>query len=336
MHDAPMRSLGLLALVPLSGLAHDDAHLHFDPAADSVALKTFHSTMELEGGELEATMNGEPVPSEFLPTLELLIQSESSVTLRDRYVESSGGRPGVLERTFVETDQQLEQEQTMVMEGSDMSEDSSSTGTSDLEGETVRFRWDPEEGDYRAEADDLRDPDLLEGLEEDADLRAWLPEGPVGTGDCWTVPADAFACLWSPGGDLAWDHSDERVNGHEPEELIYDGEIELSLSGVHGSDGERVAHVAVEGEITITSVSASDLEEIPVVDGPGTATQIHAMTLEGELLWSLGANRVAGAEIEAEVEAEVTLATEDGAPMPFSSTVRLAGSAHYELTVDAE
>ena len=84
----------------------------------------------------------------------------------------------------------------------------------------------------------------------------------------------------------------------------------------------------------MTTVTASDLADVPVVDGPGTETMHYVHTLEGELRWSLTANRLAGPELVADIEAEHIMETDASNPVDFLSTVPFEGEATYKIEVE--
>lgn len=324
------------ALLTLSGSpSSEEVPLRFAPEADAVATKRFQRTMELSGGELSVVMNGQEVPAQFLPELAIDVTHAAVVTIRDRYVRTADGRPQELERTFERVDFEHSEASQMLMEGMDTSSESAANGTSPLEGEELHFHWDADEETYEIRFAEREDGNagLLEGLVEDTDLRAWLPPGAVESGASWTVPADAFAALWSPGGDLGLEFDGDR-EGLVPDSTEYSGELELKLVGVFGDDGERVAVMDVAGELTVTTVAPTTLDDVPVVDGPGVQTTAYGLTLEGEFRWSLSAGRLAGLELEADVQADVTLEADPSSTVEFTSTVKMSGTSAYRIEVE--
>lgn len=339
--------MNALSLTPLALLllpaapAERAVNLRWAPQAGSAFTKTFASTMDLEGGDLEVIMDGQEIPPEFLPELLLEAVSESRVVLTDRVRGVADGRPAELLRTFDELEERSEESSEMIgFEGGDVSEEGSNVGSSGLEGSTVRFLWDDEEGEYQVDyaGDEDGDPNLLEGLVEDADLRDLLPDGPVELGDRWTPSAEALFPVFAPGGDLGWtyDGDGSLAESATPEEIELSGELTLKLTGFHDSDGARIADVSIEGEVTLKTVTPSNLDRVPVIDGAATMTQTAIYELEGELAWNVSAGYLAGLELEGDVTSVASLVRDPSEPgQTFESTVHLEGTATFTIEVES-
>lgn len=323
-------NLLLLALLPLAF----PSDLALVPEPDTVLEKRFVSEMVLEGGELSVVMGGEPVPAEFLPRLDLVLESRKELRFVDRYVRTADGRVHELLRTFDEILDRHDSTQQMSGEGLDGTVDSRTEGTSPLEGETVRFTWDPDDGEYdRTLEGEARGP-RLDGLVANADLTAFLE----GAGDePWTVPAEVLRELVAPGGDPAFEYEGDDAEDHDPSgtELDLDGELELWIEDEGERDGTTLVTVAVEGEVTLTITAPDDLEDVPVADGAATRTLVHRMDLVGELVWDAGAGHARSIELTGPVEAEVHLDKDPDEPPPaFESTVLLVGEASFAASFE--
>src|SRR5688572_21783469 len=95
------------------------------------------------------------------------MKSETRIEITDAYEAVADGRPLELLRTFDELASGFHMEMTPAQ--TELPEFSSSSA---LEGKTVSFRWNEEEDEYeRSFHEESGDEDLLEGLEEDMDLR---------------------------------------------------------------------------------------------------------------------------------------------------------------------
>lgn len=338
-----MRALctsSVLAL-PLLAAGPAEVALRFAPAEGAAVSKTFTSTASLEGGDLRVVMDGQEVPPEFLPEIELTVESAMVYAFTDRYASVADGRPTVLLRTYDEIDETHEMTTSIVgLEGSDdVDEEQGTTGSSTLEGRTVRFAWDAEEGEYaRSFEGGDGDVALLEDLEEDTDLRGLLPGGEIEVGDRWEVDAEDFAAWFLPGGDLGVVYEGDGADdmNADPTETSFDGELVLKLTGVHDEGGERLAAIDVEGDVTMTVVAPTDLDDIPVVDGDATETTTSRYELTGELIWNVSAGRLARAELEAETTVEIELVKDPAAPGPtFESVVTLEGTTTCTVEVEA-
>ena len=142
-------------------------------------------------------------------------------------------------------------------------------GSSDLEGMTVVFTWDEDDESYGVAFDEDSDGDdeLLEGLEENMDLRAFLPEDDVAEGDTWGVDANLMRHVIAPGGALKILPDDLEGMGMgmggsappNPGEFFedFDGEITVKYLETREEDGARLAVL----EISVDVSSAADMTD---------------------------------------------------------------------------
>ena len=71
---------------------------------------------------------------------------------------------------------------------------------SKLAGKTVLFRWNEEKDRYDKEwVGEGATDELLEGVEEDMDLRRLLPEKSLSEGDTWKIDLKEFGDIIGPG-----------------------------------------------------------------------------------------------------------------------------------------
>jgi hypothetical protein len=248
-------------------------------------------------------------------------KSRERIELKDTYHEVAGERPLKLERSFV------------ALGASNSSEESSPQGeeskeveeTSELEGESVTFTWDEEEEEYSvAFTDDKGDEELLDELEEDADLRGFLPGKEVADGDTWEVGPAAFSRVVSPGGNVKLVGDEEGAEDEEIERQFEEnlaGELTATWRGEREVGGRKVGVIALAGEL------ASEAEQ-DVQDGPGEGTTTMALTydVEGELLWDLEGGHFASLDLSGAIDLKATTEVSIGGEHEMKHTMALSGT----------
>ncbi|MCA9298834.1 MAG: hypothetical protein KDA28_07195 [Phycisphaerales bacterium] len=155
-------------------------------------------TLEMDGQDMTAMMGGLP---------EMSMTTTNTVSVTDEFVEMGQGRPKKLKRTYDSIASNTVVDVSMMGEG----QSNETAASSDLEGGTVVFTWDDEKGEFGkrwADENETRDADLLEGLEEDMDLRQFLPTADVEVGTSWDIPTKALLSLVMPGGNLGMEPDD--------------------------------------------------------------------------------------------------------------------------------
>ncbi len=227
-------------------------------------------------------------------------KSSGSLTITEKFVVSDelvavgSGRPEKLARTFDELHQQQTASETR-FDGEVIEQ--TQKLTCDLEGKGVVFTWnaDDKRFDVQAAADQKLDAELLDGLDEDMDLRAFLPDKPVAKGDSWDVEPAAFRAVLWPGGrlpfhDAAKDEPDEIE--HELNAALYaslDGDATVTYAGRREEDGVKVFVLHVKADLSRTGESVASSEYTSKHGGaPGAKTKLEFTTqAEGDLLWSV-------------------------------------------------
>ena len=326
-----MRPSPLIVFVPLLlGLASGGAPLRFGPDAGSVLVKVFELELDLDFEEMTSRLDGQDVPKEYLPEMDIQIDTSERQVVRDEYVAVADGKPTTLRRTFEELDAKVAKV-VVVKPYSDFSGEFGAT--SELEGRTVVFTLAG--GEFEREFDSQGgDSALLEGLSEDMDLRALLPDDDVAEGDDWSIEPEAFDLLLRPGGSMAFEYEGgEDEWAFDP--LGVEGELEARLDGEREVDGVQLAVVSIRGRVVKLEERATDLTYVPVADGTATETSRTIYDLTGEFLWDTGAGHVHSLELEADVHNVVVTMKDEGQEGPdFESTLTMTG--HWMLTVSTE
>ena len=187
--------------------------LRWAPRSGASLKRTFEAHHRLELSSATLTVDGQEIEGEETP--EWRIDYSERVAVTDRIGDLGAGVPLELERTFDELWTEVRHA------GEVFEEEESSRSSSPLEGVTVRFLWDEDEERHAVESEEELDEELLGGLVEDMDLRAFLPADEVAEGDTWEAGPRAFLDYMWPGGQLGF-RDDE-----EPDEL--DGELNRAL-----------------------------------------------------------------------------------------------------------
>lgn len=292
--------LAFLALSPLvlAGGRPDDRP-SFQPKSGTTQTKHVVIEGELELEDMRLELNGTDM-SEQAGQAEVAMKTSMKVSVTDRYVTLEGGRPTRLERTFDTISLSQHASSSHPMAGD---QERDIPASSELEGSTVVFSWNEGDSAYDvAFEDEQGDAELLEDLQEDMDLRGFLPPGEVAEGDTWKIPAEAVEHALAPGGDvkLRPDEGGDPMSGMDqfsPGDLVGDleGEFEATYGGTREEDGARVAVIRVKIEGKSASDLSDKLEEMGEMakDKVPVPIEFSAMDAEfeyeaeGELLWDL-------------------------------------------------
>jgi len=310
------RSTALLlsaCALPLAlALATPQTTISFAPAEGNSLTKTFTSEFDMSLDELDMTMNGEPMPVEI--EIDMNIVAVSSTVVTDEFVELGKGMPTKLIRSYDEIGSTTSMSMEMSVMGTDQSQDEDRDSSSELEGESVVFDWNEEKSEFAVSfpKDSESDEELLEGLEEDMDFRALLPDGDVSEGDEWKLDPAVAVDILAPGGNLKLvpeDMSEEMealmggMGGNEMGDLRdwLEGEIEGSVTctyvGMREVDGTSLAliefAVNINTAVDMTDKVLEKMDEVPMPQG--AEVELDHMDIEfemeakGQLFWNVKA-----------------------------------------------
>lgn len=340
--SAVLTAAAVPALLALTSVADTVA---FQPKEGATLTRTLTSRSQMTMDDMSMTMNGSPMPMPM--EIDMEMQMEQTVRVADRYVEVAGGRPRVLRRTY----ESLEQQSRFTMGGmpDGSSQDHEVRGESDLEGKTVIFRWDEDEGAFRPRfPDDQGDAALLEGLEEDMDLRALLPEGPVSAGDTWQVEVRDLKALLMPGGNLKIEPTEKiegapGVGGDMGEMLgdMLEGEALAEYRGTREIDGVRVGVIHLTLKISSSNDMTDKIAE-QMGEGPeGAEMEIDHVDVdlrmegEGNLYWDLAAGLPHSYEMSGTVKMQMDMAMKmsmGGNAMNLGQLMQMSGTFNNGMT----
>jgi len=288
-----LRKLSLGTALALASFASGPDEVRYAPEKGLKVVRTCETSSEFELDSESVTYDGEE-------RLDPAKKSRGSHSIEEKFVVSDelvavgSGRPEKLARTFDELHQQQTSSETR-FDGKVIEQ--TQKLTCDLEGKRVVFTWnaDDERFDVQAAADQELDAKLLDRLDEDMDLRAFLPDKPVANGDSWDVEPAAFhAVLW-PGGRLPFHDADKDKPDAVEDEMnaafyaSLDGDAKVTYAGLREKDGEKVFVLHVKADLSQAGESMPSSEYTSEHGGaPGTKTKVELTTqAEGDLLWSV-------------------------------------------------
>ncbi|MGB0333377.1 MAG: hypothetical protein ACPGPE_16320 [Planctomycetota bacterium] len=137
-------AVAIPALFAFSG--NGAAKIEFAPKAGSSLTKTFVSSTTMEMDDMAMTMNGEPSP--MMPDIEMSMEMVATTVVTDEYIALAAGQPKKLSRTYDTIGSELEMDVVMNMMGEEESQSPNGSGSSELEGSSVIFTWNDEDGEY--------------------------------------------------------------------------------------------------------------------------------------------------------------------------------------------
>jgi len=328
----------------------------FAPAADASLSKTFTTSGTFQLDDLSVNVGG----MDQAPDMEMTISWAQNVAVTDTYSSTKDGAPVTLRRTYDELGQELEVDVVVDMSamGGDTQEDGASgSGSSDLEGKTVNFVWDEDEGGYtKSFHEEEGDEELLEGIVEDMDLRALLPSEEVSEGDEWSIELAGLSTILAPGGDLKIElemDGEDMEGGPDPSQLadinelmkdLLDGEATGKYVGQREVDGAKYGVIAIDIEIDTARDMTDMLEEMMGDQMPeGMEVSFDRMDLElsleskGELLWDLRGGHVHAFSIEGDITIILDMGMSmdmGGQEMTMEMAMEMSGTLGQELSVE--
>lgn len=296
-----------IALAPaLLALALPLDEVAFRPSDDLSVTRTIDSVRNFSLDDMEMTMNGQPLPMDLQMEMDMSMTQKTVVT--DVFGAVADGRHGTLKRTYDELAQNGEFSMRMAMLP-DGGQDATIEGASELEGKTVVFTWNAEESAYVPKLEGDGEEELLEGLDEDMDLRALLPKASVSEGDTWDLDVKKLRSVLALGGNLKLvPQNDDMPEGGMPgmdnmgdfskmlEDLI-EGEATAEYRGTREIDGVSCQVIGIKVDVNASADLTEQLEENvaqSLPDGMGEVEVEHVdMELEiegeGQLYWNAAA-----------------------------------------------
>lgn len=301
--------LGLAAAAGLVAFVGPKDEVRFAVAEGTTLTKSFETTVEMSLDDLIISFNGQELdPAAMGADFDLADANGSFgyvLSVVDEYEKMAEGKPANLRRTI----------ETLMGEYSSGMGDSGSE-SAPIEGETLIFSWDEEEGGYaiKVDSEEPIDPEDYEMMSEDLDLRAMLPEGGVSEGDTWTIGGRNMMGVLVPGLDVDKAISamnEEASSGDVPIEVeefmdsVAEGMLlELTYAGTREVDGRSLMVIEIGGDFE-QNLDLSDmiLEAISAEMPPEASVDLSvviemAAEATGEMLWDGKAGHFVSMDME--------------------------------------
>ena len=315
---------GALALAALSGTSFGQVELRYAPE-EGVVLRRNFEVKHFLAVTRSATKVGD---LEVIGQRTFDIRSEEKVQVSDRLLKVVDGRPWNFRRYFDRGGLDGFAE----LSGAGGAVNLRAVGLSRLKGKSVMFTWVPEDSVYGRyyDATDGVEEDLKH-MQDDLDLRGFLPEGTVEVGGTWSVPPLAMGDALSPCGMLSFDFSKSKNislartlrlgTGSHLFELFrseVSGEVNATLTSVEQLEGARVATVSVKWDVK----TASDLTELArrnrAVEEMQVDKQLLSMKValelvgEGTFRWDLDAGHLVDYDFSSKEDVDSAVRTKFG------------------------
>lgn len=327
-------------------LIADDISFH--PAGGSEVVKTLKWDMEANVKDVTLTMNGEPVPGADAGMNQLTENSilfNMLVGVTEQNVESKDGKPIDLLRTF-----------DSLKMGFEMGENSKDFDEfKELEGKTVRFKWNEKDGAYdKSFHESEGDTDKIQQLTEDMDLRLLLPSKKVAKGDTWEVPAQELMGLLMPGGTPGSGGAGKEAEMGEKlrekvmeqlEQFFKESKVACTYQGARDEGGVQVGEIAFHFEGKAKLDLGDMIQEIIESQAPaGVPEMTIKATIEGELkgegscLWNIAAGRVQNHTMHSDMSFQMDMNVnmkQGDTPMDFVMAMSADAKADWALETKA-
>ncbi len=324
----------------------------FAPADGLSLSKRVTTKTELSLDEMSMVMNGEEMPFEM--NIDSTVTVVTAVT--DEYAGVADGRPVKLKRTFDELNSSTEASMSNPMSGDS---DTTSSGSSDLEGTTVVFSWDADLEDFAVAFDEDSDADdeLLEGLTEDLDFRMLLPPGDVSEGDTWSIEPNAIRSILAPCGNVKIVPDDAAGGGMDmggggPMSMgqfldNLEGNVTATFAGLEDADGASIAVIELEIDVNsamdLTEWFTEMMENQEMPEGMEFEIEVDSFDTEflfegsGALRWNMSTGVVHSLEVTGDVkqsnDTSMNIAV-GGMEQNMEQSMEFAGTQTITLTTE--
>lgn len=274
----------------------------FGPKEGVKLEKTFEMSMKLEKRSMSMSIGGQDLPAEAMEGATMDFSTVRKVVVEDEYTKIDDERPLLLARRYTELSDV--EEQKVQMMGMPEPQEEKKTKESELADKTVLFRWNEKDSRYDKEwKGDGADDGLLDGLEEDMDMRDLLPPEAVAEGDSWQIDLETFSEILGPGGKLAFEGDDDDDDDDTEFQDNLTGEVICTYKGLKEVDGRKLARIQAvcKGK---TSQDQEAKEDEPAVH------MDFDIAIEGEFLWDVAGKHMGSYELSGEVTADMKVVQE--------------------------
>ncbi|MBL8862553.1 MAG: hypothetical protein JNK02_11145 [Planctomycetes bacterium] len=295
-------------LLPLPLLLASNApktRIAFAVSEGTSLTKTFEVKSDLSLEDMQMSLGGG-----MMPEMEMTMGVQYKLVVSDEYAKVAGGKPAKLKRTYDALKSDVSTAMKMEIMGQSRDQSSSMSAESELEGKSVVFTWDADKKDYKRAFEPAGGEEkLLEGLREDMDLRALLPDGEVEEGAEWDLDPKELVDVLAPGGNVSLKPKDAAADsmsmGPSGMENLADmfgddieGKCKAKFTGLREVGGAKLAVVKLSIEMKAkTDMTARVREQMADQDPPEGVDEMsfdsidieYSLDVEGELLWDVAA-----------------------------------------------
>lgn len=270
--------------------------LAFGPAEGTTLEKRFEASMELEKRSISMSVGDRELPAEMLADSVMDMEFKKTIVVQDEYKKVDGERTLALERNYATLSDVHDSK--IQMPGMPEAKEEKKEKESKLLDKTVLFSWNADEDRYDKKwVGEGGSEKLLEGVEEDMDLRRLLPQKAVSVDDTWKVDLIEFGDILGPGGDLGFTAEDEEEDDDQFEENLT-GEAVCTYAGTKEVEGRKLAVI----QITCKASTFQEKDE-----GEREMRIDFSLDLKGEALWDVSAKHLASYELGGDVTAEMKI-----------------------------
>jgi hypothetical protein len=345
LRGSPVLLAALLGAMPAGD------KLSFHPENGLSLKRNFSSKQEITLDDMSMSMNGQPTP---MP-MEIDMNMNMSQTLEvvDVYKAVKDGRVEKLVRSF----DTIESNGDFNLEGGvPEPQEKKISAKTELQGKKVQFAREAGENEFKKSyTDSDGDEKLLEGLEEDMDLRGLLPEKEVSDGDTWKVELDTIKRILMPGGQLGLkpekDGSDSDMMGGMDDvgdisQMLdeLEGDATAEYKGSSEADGVKVGKVHLRFKIK-SSKDMSDKVREAMAKAPdrGFEMEVDHMDVEvelegeGDLLWNLAGGYAHSFEMSGKLKTTTDMGFKvnaQGKDMDIAQNMAMSGNYTLKAEID--
>jgi len=328
--------------------------------ATRVAFTVADGTSLTKSFEVKADLNLEDMTVSgaggMMPEMEMTMAVNYKITVSDDYQKVEGGAVRKLKRTYDDIASEVNTSMKMEIMGQSRDQDMNVAAESELEGKSVVLTWDVEKKEFKKSFEPAGgEEELLEGLREDMDLRALLPDAEVKEGEEWQIDPKKLVDVLAPGGNLGLEpkeggdaSSGMGASGMENMAEMFGDDVEGKASGkftgMREVGGVQMAVVKVSIDIKAkTDMTEKIKEQMSKQDLPPELTKMefdhmdieYALQAEGELLWNVAAGHFHTLELSGTTtfKSDQAMSIEvQGKSMNLEQSMEFAGTTSFNAS----
>ncbi len=254
--------------------------LRYAPSEGLALERSIEGAFELRLSDWNVVMNGQDVPEQYLPKIEIEVATRASVEAREELREAREGRPARLRREYRAAHGRRTSE--VSINGESDATSGEREGHASVRECVVAFEGERERKLEKGESTDA----ALDALALDWDFTALLP---ADGDERWDADIAALNPFDERLAGIAFDYGDEKERlGPAPEALLTNSKGMWRLERVEerAQDGLRLCVVRLEGDFETFGERRTELVNVPVASGAADERTDYECSVEGELVWN--------------------------------------------------